>query len=331
MPIRATTEERNRAADLLHGRIVAKQESRWLRDPADIVHVNALSRQLTREGVAFVADAPEELFHYTRLENFVKIVDSGVLHATDAEQCNDSKEVVHGRELIAECLQSQISRAMPRSPRREFFEYFAKELVRRVRPKYYVVCFSSRERGRLEWGEYADGGRGVVVAMNLVESTPDAKIISSDEVVTLRPITYGRAEQETQLRHACELAYEAVARRLGPSKSFVRNLPFVATVGAVLCSHLTCQAAAFKDPFWEDEHEWRITASLYGEASDAEAIQRSPSGRHYVRVSYPESRLPITRVVVGPLASDEDELLVRNTLSAKGYDVPLSRSDVPLR
>lgn len=79
-------------------------------------------------------------------------------------------------------------------------------------------------------------------------------------------------------------------------KSFVRNLPFVATVGAILCSHLICQAVAFEDPFWEDEHEWRVTASLYGEASDAHAIQRSPSGRHYVRVSYPESRLPITGV-----------------------------------
>jgi hypothetical protein len=190
MPLKATVEERNRAVDILHRRIIAKHEARWLRDPADFVHVNSLSREFTRNGVAFITTAPEELFHYTTLQGFSDIIKSGVLRATDAEQCNDKKEVVHGRDLIAKCLDLQIQRAMPRSQRREFFEHFAKNLIHRVRPKYHVTCFSSRERGRSEWGVYADGGRGVILVMNLVDSVPDASIVASEEIVTLRPITY---------------------------------------------------------------------------------------------------------------------------------------------
>lgn len=102
-------------------------------------------------------------------------------------------------------------------------------------------------------------------------------------------------------------------------------------IGAILCSHLTSEAAAFKDEFWEDEHEWRITLSLYGDPSDRQAIQRSSSGHDYVQVEFPGQKLPITRVVVGPLMSRDEELSVKQILSSYGYDVPTTRSDVPLQ
>jgi len=318
------------AADTLHRRHLAPQETQWLQDPADKVYVSMLGRDLTRLGVAHVVETPVELFHYTKIDNFKSIIQSGTLRASNAEQCNDSKEVVLGRQLIDECLNTQMSRGMPGSVRREFFEFFARDLINRVRPTYYITCFSSRERGRPEWGLYADGGRGVVIVMESAELASSAAIQRSIEIATLRPITYDANDQHKQMEAACDLAYDTIIRRLGRPKSLIKNLPLVASVGAMLSAHLTFQASGFKHEFWADEHEYRLTVSLYGHESDTTAI-RNYNGRQYLEISYSDNKLPITRVVVGPLASEDDESFVRQVLRENGYDVSVIRSDIPFR
>jgi hypothetical protein len=56
-----------------------------------------------------------------------------------------------------------------------------------------------------------------------------------------------------------------------------------------------------------------------------------PDGSTYVELRYPDGKLPITRVIVGPLVSAEDEANVRSALEKQGYLIPLTRSDAPFQ
>lgn len=318
------------AADILHYRHLAKQETSWLTDPADKAHILALGSAFTRLAISGVYAQPPELFHYTKLESFFHILRSACFRATNAQHCNDRNEVIHGRRRIDECIESQIRASLPRSTRLSFFRSLVAELIHRVRANYYVTCFASRERGRLEWGAYADGGKGVVIAVDTAQLSQTPNDIAKREVITLRPLVYEPVEQAGQLTAACELAYRTISRRLGAGKTFERHLPFVGSVSAMLCSHLTAQAVGFKDEFWADEREWRLVLPLYDPASDMSVV-RTVNRREYVEITYPDGRLPITRVIVGPLCSADDELSVRHAMLANGYTVPVVRSDVPIQ
>jgi hypothetical protein len=326
----ADHEEWMRAADILYRRHLARSETTSLRDPADIPHMQMLGTAFTRRRVAIVYRRPTELCHYTRTANLEPILASGFLRATNAEQCNDAREVIHARERIDECVYTHIVTSMPRSPSNRFFHYI-REAVTSVKATYYVTCFSSRDNGRIEWGDYGDRGKGIVLVFDADELT-DPRGPIEREVVTLRPIIYEPRDQREQLLTACILAIGTINRRYGLTWDFSSPDPFVLMVAASLCSHLAHQATAFKDEFWIDEREWRLVMPLYGSPEDAAVIHTSPDGRQYTAIRPRRGkRLPIARVVVGPVAPEGTESAVEATLRAHGYDVPVTRSDVPLR
>lgn len=318
------------AADIVHRRYLAKREIQGLDDPADILHTLALGLELNRLSIAGVYDQPSELFHYTKLEAFFSIMASGVMRAANAENSNDGREGHYRQKQLEDCLECQIRSSFPGSRRSHFFEFCAKNLLARVRPQYYVACFSSREDGRTEW-DYGGHGRGVIVVMNVRRLHHEAAVAAPLANVSLRPIMYQRAAQLEQLRLACHITYRTLIRRVGTIKPADRDLAFINNLVAMLCSHLTWQATAFKCEFWEDEREWRMTLPLFGDASDATVIKAMPDGRTYVELQYPGGKLPITRVIVGPLVSAEDEEKVRSALAIQGYEAEVSRSNAPFR
>lgn len=315
---------------MLHSQFLARQEVQSLHDPADIAHVLALGRELTRLAIGPIYRQPTELFHYTPAQSCVKLIRAGVLRATNAEQCNDRNEVVHGRNRIRDCLEQKVISSFPRSRRWEFFLHFVRDLIFNVRPHYYVTCFSARENGRTEWG-YADDGRGVVIAFDTKAVGQRSTPVGSREVAKLRPIVYRPDVQTEQLHVACDAAYRTVALRLAGDCRLQRYLPFFGSVSAMLCAHLTSQALAFKDDFWEDEREWRMVVSLYGDPSDVQALRETPDGRSYIELEFPDGKLPLTRILLGPLASQDDEAIIRATLQEERYDVAVTRSDAPFR
>lgn len=309
--------------------VIWPRTTSWLRDPADIAHMQMLGTTLMRLTVASVYRHPPELCHYTRTANLAPILASGYLRANNALQCNDAKEVTHARERIDECVYAHIVTSMPRLPRHRFFQYI-RETVSSVQPTFFVTCFSSRDNGRTEWSDYGDRGKGIVLVFDTEELT-DPKGPVEREVVTLRPIIYEPKDQREQLLTACILAIGAIYRRYGINWGFSKPDLFVQMVAATLCSHLAHQATAFKHEFWIDEREWRLVMPLYGEPTDSEVIHTGPDGRQYTEIRPRRGRLPITRVVVGPIAPEGAETAVLATLRAHGYDVPVTRSDVPLR
>jgi hypothetical protein len=317
------------AADLLHHRLLAAQETSWLTDPAEKLHTLTLGAAFTRHTVANVYGRPPELCHYTRVANLEPILQSGCLRGTNAEQCNDTREVVHPRERIDKCLENLIRARFPRSPQRKFFSHI-RYLITRVRPDYYVTCFSSRDNGRTEWGEYADRGKGIVIVFDTNELADPIGSIAR-EVVSLRPIIYEPARQRDQLSEACDLAIRTIALCRGRGWRFSMIDPFIQMVAAMLCSHLTHQATAFKHEFWADEREWRLVMPVYGDTTGNEAIHTTQDGRTYVEFRPSRGPLPITRVVVGPAAPEETVNLIETVLRTYGHAAPVSRSDIPLR
>jgi len=317
------------ASDLLHKRHLASGALSLVSEPADIAHVLALGAQLTRLGMADVVRRPAEFFHYTTLGSFFKIISSDVLRATNAEQCNDLKEVIHGRERISECLTQQVFRGFPRSLRWHFFTS-AQEVVAPRPPSYFITCFSSRPDGQIEWVQYADHGRGVAIVLDRSKVSRFATA-NAPEVPALKPITYHAEPQRSQLNVACDIVYTTLTRRLAGDTPSTRHDGFVRTLLSMLCGHLMYQAMAFKHDFWKDEQEWRTVVALQRDPSDTNAVHEDPRGRKYMELRCDEGALPITRVIVGPAVTPEQEIDVRRALTAHGYHVPVLRSDVPLR
>ena len=299
-------------------------------DPAEVAILRWVRVELYALLIQSLYESPTPpIYHYTGIDTFEKMLGSGVIHATNAEQCNDKDEIKYGRDLVALVLSQQVTRYFPGTSTSMFYDYCG-DLVENVAGQHHVVCFSGDRDSLYPWHcPYGRAGRGVSIGFD-PRGLNRAFVAGIEGHVSLWRVIYDREQQLHELQKRCDLVREAI--RWGSQRLDIRS-PFSQSLAAALCSGLASRATtSFKAEGWRLENEWRLAVSLYEhEISDPAIVLQKTTGKRYVSLQFPMDRLPITVVVVGPLCTDAEFDSIRSAVLSKGYDVPVIRSEFPLQ
>lgn len=317
----------------------------------------------------FQTPIPRELWHYTSMGAFAKILSSGRLWATEARFTSDPTEYVFLRKVVTEFLNSQEPRlasvGLDQNALLELLKiHYEKGVLSPGFADVFIASFSTAEDLRSQWIAYGgEAYRGVSIAFDLRHVRPASEL---DTSVTLAPCVYEKEKQE-------ELILEPLNRFIEPiedlQKQHERNYaikrtwpivrsiwpdagkpPYTLTPAAEIrdllvqgaknmSRDLFVLASQFKNPKFEEEHEWRLVLPRSKKKNSPQMpikIRKGCWNGEQVEIPYIElelqaadaDRLPIVRVMVGPRC---DAAPVEAILKSHGYDVPITQSQIPVR
>lgn len=252
------------------------------------------------------AQPPQELFHYTSEENVLNIVRFGNLWATECTYLNDESELQAGINIFREELQ-------------KFADNIFVNLINAALNKWNEnswMCFviSLSEHGDLlsQWRAYAKDGTGCSLALDAVciknragfgehvGIDPDALPSETSNFYHLLKVVYDKDRKQEIARQFLQHAKKQFDefRLAGGNDNETFVLLFWWRMKEFLIS--------FKNDNFSEEREWRVVSSLYCSDPAIDFRYTSYGVSPYVKVNLSprdhimSSRLPITRIVLGP-------------------------------
>lgn len=311
---------------------------------------------------------PFEVWHYTKLSGLRGILSTGKVWATEARSTNDQTEFVHARDIALEYLKAaersdQHSKFVLDEAYNVVEHAFNTGGLSLNVTEVFVASFSAAEDLKSQWAEYADHHKGVSIGFDLRDVRPPK---GSGVAVTFAPCIYEQAEKESLIQSALShfvrqsvknhrqvadkdwVAMQAkdwaMVQRIYGLGSFDRD-GFQRSLDERISSEILLSAARSsfdllrlashcKNRAFSEEKEWRL-ALPHSKGRDVvgePVLRRGPDGSiPYVESNLfqPAGKLPITRVMLGPLCDLRKE--VEEILAANGYSVPVLESNIPLR
>jgi len=251
---------------------------------------------------------------------------------THFKSLNDSREMVRGREVVAQVLAEKCRGARKRNVRR-FFDFAAYSFgeVNDEAIQYFVSSFSVEGDSQFLWREYTDGGKGLNFG---IDAGRIGALPEESAPFYVSQVLYSVQEQKAFLRQLVGAAERAISRYSGRFGFDLQDFR-VQNIVALLNANLNHHAIGLKDEAWRGEEEWRLVYSIlsgdpperFDQIKSYPGETPKPHVDIVVRSVNPESLLlPITHVTVGPRfgGSVAD---VEDVLRQRGYDaVPVRRS-----
>ena len=205
------------------------------------------------------------------------------------------------------------------------------EALKRATP--YVVSFCDVGNLLSQWREYGDRGSGFSIGFDLEKlstlfggGTSVLKVTYDPEVQ--RDILSATFEEYWNIllrwQHKCRQTFDLPSAPEGSLEDHCR---------AQLVSLLLTECAAFKNPGFKEEKEWRLIR--LGEGSSPRKFRAGRLGIvTYIELDPPSARkLPIKKLMLGSLADrSAAERSVERLLEDCGYaDIKVEVSTIPLR
>jgi len=275
-------------------------------------------------------------YHYTSVECFRSIVETGEFHLTNIRFMNDNMEL-HWLLGYASKMLEERATACDDGDRRATYESAANALMERKFQHVYCGCFSSFDNDLTLWRTYGDSGAGVALGVDLDEivnfnrdkvAEGDRRYMYFDHV----PVKY---DEDAHNR----LAEECIRRAEG----FLRNEQIAYMWDAKLALDLVQHAAYCKSRAYEREAEerlvltWRSESELLDQYQDPVTeyeffTKGFPSreklrfrARHGEVVPFAPIKAPsetIRRVIVGPCFGGDDAIeAVKLFLAVNGVEI----------
>jgi hypothetical protein len=269
-----------------------------------------------------------EVFHYTNLNALCGILSSRSIWATHIRFLNDSREMVHGRELIRQGLSTRLSDRENASGLIKLLEL----VLERSEPNIFVACFSNLKDDLSQWRGYGPDS-GVCIgfrtprsctAVSYTDDLSDFRIRRSietcmtalnelDSKFRLVPIDPSQADRPNETDKEILKALDVLVQAIAPE---------------VLVSSIMVKSRAFAA-----EDEMRLIEPI--PENDLPVRVRFRVNRNVLTpyVAVPFVDVPVTRVILGPgphsrLVADGVRLL----LKVHGYEhVPVEFSSIPFR
>ncbi len=262
------------------------------------------------------------LSHYTSLDGFLNIIRESQIRASNILFLNDTEEMEYGMRVARDVL-AEIDQARSDAPIRQ--------LTRALTgssdiPDVYACCFCEEQDMLSQWRGYGAATQSVSIQFDADQLAALARAQEYD----LFQVSYGKKQAINQLRERLRTAESraAVVRALLQSKYESGYTADDARRAAVVDL-----APRFKNDAFSEEREWRIVAKGYV-VKHVEYRTRDNVIIPYVNVGSPNTRLPITRVTVGP---GKDAGLTRKSIEkflSQGpfySDVQVAVSSIPFR
>jgi len=283
---------------------------------------------------------PPEVWHYTKIEGLQGILSSGTIWATEARSTKDTTEFIHARDIALEYLKT----AQRPGEHFEFALREAYEVVESVfdegalssnHTEVFIASFSAAENSKNQWKDYGDGNRGASIAFDLRNIRRPK---GSGNALTVARCIYEQAEKvsliQSSLGHfmlQCANSHRIASYRWQKNEKL--RAKFKSSFNRTLFDLLRL-ASHCKDPMYSSENEWRLalprTIERTGIKTPVQYRVETNGSTPYIQCHLIKSsdRLPITRVMLGPLCSMRNE--VEKSLSENGYSVPVIDSSISL-
>ncbi|EWS53016.1 DUF2971 domain-containing protein [Methylibium sp. T29] len=271
---------------------------------------------------------PELIYHYTGVEAFFGIVQSGNLWLSDYSYLNDTRELSHGADLIAEVATEFLSQES-RPKAGELLQHWIKALAAPVH-RVCVASFSAAGDSLSQWRAYGP------IAIGFEPRDVSLHAYRAN----LRPVEYLRERQRALVEVHLHHTREAYLRDLHEGRlERIEDAYYK-------IDRLIELIAFFKDPAFEQEQEYRLAfiehPDLMPSLGHKSSAKRFRVGRGriipYVLSNELEPVLPdgralaLREVVLGPEADATLERGIREFLAESNMsEVKVKLSRVPYR
>ncbi|SRR5258708_3275247 len=309
----------------------------WYNNPDYGPRLQQISSDMLNEWFALHDLLPETLYHYTTAEGLLGIFNSNRLWATQADYLNDSSELNYARDRIRILLANQTTKWS--DPAITELLTIAQRVIGSGPRTFHVACFCENGDLLSQWRGYGNDG-GYAIGFSVREL---GYKMNPTPPYALRKVIYDQSRQDELISTLIEKTLETF-RNLTfgcPPDDVIRIRALVLSMFEDFVDQYTI---CFKDPLFQEEHEWRIVESPWVFDSDGYVsrlrFRRIPGGfAPYVELDLSPSagashgKIPISSITHGPtlsppLAKASPQQLLRK------YDYPFARvqgSRIPLR
>lgn len=272
----------------------------------------------------------DSLFHYTTAAGLQGILTGYSLWASDLRFLNDASEARYAYDVFVEGLSGMTNPAIrpdhpvhdrPDEFGAEFAGYKDSVMAELNSPEFpiYVCCFCESGDLLSQWRAYgSDHGYAVEIKTDGLREIV-AALPTYAPAANLVQVQYGRKAASTVLLEAMQDVAQDT------------NLGHVGVHAHYMALRLTAMLARVKHPGFSEEQEWRLVAGFEYEEADLVRFRSTPMAIvPYIEV--PLVKEMIRSIRIGPGRHvDVREAGVQRLLRHVGCDVPIVRSDVPLR
>ena len=248
----------------------------------------------------------ETVWHYTDGNGFLGILQSGRLYATQVSALNDSKETRYATDLFREEIKRVISERAQEPEIVKFYQSVLEQVQEAPEnptqgvSKFFVACFTSRSDDLNQWTRYTKSSPGrfaIAFHPNGLNREPNS---------TLYRVIYDKAQQEAAVRKVVRATLDFYLSGLTGERAKHPEV-WAELFYAAWDEWIYKLAPLAKDQQWESESELRIVHELkIADFPDVRFSQKKSSLARYLPLDFPcwvkerVSRLPITKVMVGP-------------------------------
>lgn len=295
-----------------------------------------LRMHLRKKLVTSATQMPPTLYHYTDATGLLGIVTSGTVWATHYAYLNDASEFKYAVGVMKDVLTKATADADPDSWKGRFRQVIAQDnnsslysndWAQDTDEQQFVACFSEVGDGLSQWRGYGKsiGGyslgfqfsdlHAIEKRINDSQAGKELSRASPDISAEFLPCRYGQEEQMALIAEG----FERALRHCETTRYPVDDSSLTALLGAIVRS----VSSSFKDPAFEDEHEWRLVVRVWSPGSGSvrfgETRERTEDDMrmdqiaavHFRKGEYslvpyvvvpvaPDAALSLSHVVVGP-------------------------------
>jgi len=267
-------------------------------------------------------ELPLTLSHYTTLEGLKGIIASRGLWASNAAFLNDKAELSHALRAAKAAI-TRLSSVKTMKQWSPMLKKVISEFEDSGIPDTYVACFCSDHDNLSQWRGYGGSIHGVSLTFNRKKLTERLK---SSEAELLK-VRYTKLSTVDKLSTA--LSDEIT--RIADLDELVQQLTDEAR-HKELRSRVSALLPRFKHLGFQDEREYRYVVQRVLPSEEIRFRVSNNKIVPYIEVGASNEPLPIEAARIGP--GPDQELTMRSVklfLHNKGYEVPVTMSEVPFR
>lgn len=279
------------------------------------------------------------LYHYTKPEKLLSILESGTIRFSNALYLNDKEEVTYSYKLIVNLIDemSGLNAELFLKIKDHFYKKY-KNIIDghdsfNNKYEYYTISFSTDSDNLTLWNTYSKGQNYTGYNIGFCKKDLITDMEKQGFHSVYGNIIYDRNTQITILKLIFD-KWNKQLEKILQSRSTQKNIEKQQDIMFELIDILSVISLFFKNPFFKDEKEYRIIfISNFNMNSYKQTKIFEKNGLFIPYIEYKFLKRSVSSINIGPTL--EENIFYTSTcrmLSNFGYDKKtINRSKIPLR
>jgi len=304
-----------------------------------MIDYDGLLKKIPRVKKILDDGANTTLYHYTKPEKLLGILESGTVRFSNALYLNDKEEVTYSYKLIVSLIEEMPHLNQELFSRiKEHFHRKYKNIVNGSdnlsnRHEYYTISFSTDGDNLTLWNNYTKGQNYTGYNIGFCKKDLIADMEKQGFHSVYGNIIYKREMQETVLKLIFE-KWNKQFEKIDSSKKTQKNIEKMQTIMFELIDILSVVSLFFKNPHFKDEKEYRIIFISHFNLNAHKSTKIfEKNGLFVPYIEYKFLKRTVSSINIGPTL--EENIFYTSTcrmLLNFGYEKKtVNRSKIPLR